>query len=204
MNKVSILAIFEKKKQWWQYNEYLSVLLAVGSLEMAYVCKIASLEEMERKWNAEILRNIDEKDNWVAWKAEAMENEINHCSITCYGILDDQIICEATAIILPGKPQNDEGLVDDQTAYLCAFRTMEEYRGQGFFSKLLNFLFENLRSRGFKRATVGVEVGDETNLQIYRHFGFVHYIKQGRETYPDGTAIDVRYYAKTLGKRKNE
>jgi len=55
---------------------------------MAYVCKIASMEEMERKWNAEILRNIDEKDNWVAWKAEAMENEINHCSITCYGILD--------------------------------------------------------------------------------------------------------------------
>ena len=52
---------------------------------MAYVCKIASMEEMERKWNAEILRNIDEKDNWVAWKAEAMENEINHCSITCYG-----------------------------------------------------------------------------------------------------------------------
>ena len=171
---------------------------------MAYMCKIASMEEMERKWNAEILRNIDEKDNWVAWKAEAMENEINHCSITCYGILDDQIICEATAIILPGKPQNDEGLVDDQTAYLCAFRTMEEYRGQGFFSKLLNFLFENLRSRGFKRATVGVEVGDETNLQIYRHFGFVHYVKQGRETYPDGTEIDVRYYAKTLGKRKNE
>ena len=107
---------------------------------MAYMCKIASLEEMERKWNAEILRNIDEKDNWVAWKAEAMENVINHCSITCYGILDDQIICEATAIILPGKSQNDEGLVDDQTAYLCAFRTMEEYRGQGFFSKLLNFL----------------------------------------------------------------
>ena len=81
---------------------------------------------------------------------------------------------------------------------------MEEYRGQGFFSKLLNFLFENLRSRGFERATVGVEVGDETNLQIYRHFGFVHYVKQGRETYPDGTEIDVRYYAKTLGKRKNE
>ena len=36
---------------------------------MAYVCKIASMEEMERKWNAEILRNIDEKDNWVAWKS---------------------------------------------------------------------------------------------------------------------------------------
>ena len=46
---------------------------------MAYMCKIASMEEMERKWNAEILRNIDEKDNWVAWKTEAMENEINHC-----------------------------------------------------------------------------------------------------------------------------
>lgn len=37
---------------------------------MAYVCKIASMEELERKWNAEILRNIDEKDNWVAWKSE--------------------------------------------------------------------------------------------------------------------------------------
>ena len=27
---------------------------AVGSLEMDYICKIASMEEMERKWNAEI------------------------------------------------------------------------------------------------------------------------------------------------------
>ena len=37
-----------------------------------YVCKIASLEEMEQKWDDEIALH-SEKENWIAWKSEAIE-----------------------------------------------------------------------------------------------------------------------------------
>ncbi len=35
-----------------------------------FVCKIASLEEMEEKWNYEIDIAIDNKQNWIIWKEE--------------------------------------------------------------------------------------------------------------------------------------
>ena len=36
-----------------------------------YICKIASTEEMEQKWNYEISQH-SEKENWIVWKSEAM------------------------------------------------------------------------------------------------------------------------------------
>ena len=39
---------------------------------------------------------------------------------------------------------------------------------------------------------------EEKNKKIYEHFGFNEYIKSGIEEYPDGTKIDVIYYAKNL------
>jgi hypothetical protein len=42
--------------------------------------------------------------------------------------LDDDVICEATAAISSDACENMEGLVDEKTAYLFAFRTNVEYR----------------------------------------------------------------------------
>ena len=30
-------------------------------------------EEMERKWNAEIERNTEDRENWIVWKAMAIK-----------------------------------------------------------------------------------------------------------------------------------
>ena len=150
-----------------------------------YVCRIAGEAEMNRRWDDEISRHA-EKGNWIAWKAEAIANFRAGRSVPYYGILNGTVICEATAV------------PDGDSAELCAFRTVREHRGEGYFSRLMTFLLEDLRRKGFVRAVVGVEPGETRNLAIYRHWGFTDLIRTGTETYPDGTVIDVLFYAKEL------
>ena len=161
-----------------------------------YICRTASLEDMERKWDYEISRNVDDRENWIVWKNEAIANLRAGRAIPYYGILDGEIICEATAIIDPDAAQNSSGLIDNRTAYLCAFRTNESFRGKGYFSGLFRFMTDDLRSRGYTRLTLGVEPEDQVNRAIYRHYGFTELIKTDTEKYPDGTTINVEYYVK--------
>ena len=156
----------------------------------SFVCKIASAEEMNEKWDYEIAHSGDDRANWLVWKQQHMENYKTGYSLPYYGILDGQIICEATAMIHPSVVQNSNGLVDGQTAYLSAFRTVEEFQGQGYFSKLFWFMLVDLGKRGYTKVTLGVEPWDETNKRVYAHYGFVEFIKSGIERYPDGTEID--------------
>ena len=160
-----------------------------------YICKIAAPEEMERKWNDEIARH-SEKGNWIAWKGEAIESARTGRSIPYYGILNGEIICEATAVLNPGFAL--AGGETGCTVELCAFRTNKEYRGKGYFSKLMDFLQEDLRRKGCRKAVVGVEPKEELNREIYRHWGFTEHVSSGTETYPDGTVIRVEFYGKLL------
>lgn len=161
-----------------------------------YMCEIATVDEMETKWNYEIKKN--KNPNWKIWKAEAIEHVKSGQSIVYYGILNGQIICEATAMFDKSIVQNGDGLVDEKTSYLCAFRTVEKYQGKGSFSKLFRFMINDLKSRGYEKVTLGVEPDETNNLKIYQHLGFNEFIKSAQETYPDGTVIDVDYYGKSL------
>lgn len=163
-----------------------------------YLCKIASLEEMNRKWDYEIEHNINDARNWIIWKSHFLENFKNDYIIPYYGILDGNIICEATAMLNSEAVQNSEGLVGNGVVYLSAFRTIEEYQGKGYFSKLMKFMLNDLKRRGIVRVTLGVEPAEETNKKIYAHYGFNEYIKSATEIYSDGTVIDVDYYGKNL------
>ena len=99
-----------------------------------YICKIASVDEMKIKWNYEIKKH--KSPNWKIWKVESIERVKNGQCIVYYGILNGKIICETTAMLDKSIIQNSDGLVDDKTAYLCAFRTVDKYQGKGYFSKL--------------------------------------------------------------------
>jgi len=163
-----------------------------------YICKIASLEEMNAKWDYEIAHAGEDNGNWIVWKKSSIEHKLEGKSVPYYGILDGQIICEATAILDGSIAQNSNGLVDEKTAYLSAFRTIPEYQGKGYFSKLFWFMLSDLKSRGYEKVTLGVEPEELENKQIYAHYGFTEHIKNGVETYPDGTQIDVEYYGKRI------
>ena len=161
-----------------------------------YICKIATIDEMETKWNYEILKN--KSLNWKIWKAEAIERVRNGQNIAYYGILNGEIICETTAMLDKSIVQNSNGLVNDKTAYLCAFRTIEKYQGNSYFSELFRFMINDLKIKGYEKITLGVEPTETKNLKIYQHLGFNEFIKSAQEVYPDGTAIDVDYYGMEL------
>lgn len=97
-----------------------------------------------------------------------------------------------------GIVQNSDELVNEKTAYLCAFRTIEKYQGKGYFSKLFKFMIDDLKSKGYEKVTLGVEPSETKNLKMYKHLGFNEIIRSAQETYPDGTVIDVNYYGKSL------
>ncbi len=161
-----------------------------------YICKIATIDEMEAKWNYEIKRH--KSSNWKIWKTEAIERAENGQSIAYYGIFKGKIICEATAMLDENIVQNSDSLVNDKTAYLCAFRTIEKFQGKGYFSKLFHFMIDDLKNKGYEKVTLGVEPNEKENLNIYQHLGFNKFIKTAKETYPDGTVIDVDYYGMGL------
>lgn len=167
-----------------------------GDRMKKYICKIATIDEMETKWNYEIKKN--KSPNWKVWKTESIEHIINGQSITYYGILNDIIICETTALLDKSIVQNCDSLVDEKTAYLCAFRTIEKYQRKGYFSKLFRFMINDLKNKGYEKVTLGVEPAKTENLKIYKHLGFNELIKSAQEFYPDGTVIDVDYYGMEL------
>ena len=167
-------------------------------MDEVFICKIASFQEMNIKWNYEIAQREKDKDNWIVWKKRSIENYERGYTIPYYGILEGNIICEATAMVHPKVVQNSDGLVGGHTVYLSAFRTIDKFQGKGYFSKLFHFMMDDLRQKGFTKATLGVEPDEKKNKEIYAHYGFTEYIKSGKEYYPDGTVIDVEYYGKTL------
>ena len=163
-----------------------------------YVCKIATIEEMNTKWDYEIDNATSDKDNWIIWKRENIERFQKGLIIPYYGFLNGKIICECTAALNPSIVQNSDNLVDEKTAYLTAFRTIKEYEGKGYFSKLFKFMIQDLKNRGYEKATLGVEPDETKNKTIYFNYGFNKHIKDSKEVYPDGTEIDVEYYGKNL------
>ncbi len=145
-----------------------------------FSCKVATRDELLKRW--EYLIKIHPCNNdWVRYKENAVRNYDNGSTISYLGFLDDQIICEATAYIkesaFVGDISNPSGLLNDNMAYLAAFRTNKEYEGKGYFSKLYNFMEKDLKNRGYTELSLGVGPESVRNIEIYFHLGFREYIK---------------------------
>ena len=72
--------------------------------------------------------------------------------------------------------EEDKDFADGRTAaYLCAFRVKPAYRGQGLGSGLMEAALADLKKKGFRRATIGVD--EARNERLYRRMGFTAEIK---------------------------
>lgn len=168
-----------------------------------YICKKATIEDMEQNWNYLIEIHSD-NNAWKIWKEKAIKDMENGNVIVYYGILNGVIISEATAMLSNLDVQNSDGLVDDTTAYLSAFRTRKEYRGKGYFSELYKFMENDLKNRGYKKLTLGVEPCEVKNMMIYFKYGFTDFIKTAYEIEPAKNENEepiqymVCYYSKNI------
>lgn len=162
-----------------------------------FKCVIATKDLIIEKWDEEIEKHND-SDVWKEFKKESLRNINNR--IVYMGILDDKIIAEATAIISENDldMQNKDGLVGNGKVYLSAFRTNKEYQDKGYFSKLYKFMENDLKEKGYKILTLGVEPNEIRNMQIYFKWGFNEFIKTDYEYYSNEEKILVNYYKKSI------
>lgn len=163
----------------------------------AYICRVATKDDVARKWD-DLIKEHPDDVNWKVWKAETISNLSTGKTIPYFGFLDNEIICEAYAAPDHNPAHGSGSMAEEGTVYLSAFRATPQYRGKGYFSELISFMLNDLQQRGYKRAILGVEPEETQNMMMYRHWGFDKKIYSGTCTYPDGTVIEVDYYEKCL------
>jgi GNAT superfamily N-acetyltransferase len=145
-----------------------------------FICKVATRDELLKRW--EYLIEIHPgKNEWVTYKENAIRNFEDKSTISYLGFLNGEIICEATVYIKPSAFEGDiadsSGLLNDNMAYLAAFRTNKEYEGKGYFGKLYRFIENDLKEKGYTELCLGVGPEEVRNIEIYFHLGFTNYIK---------------------------
>lgn len=162
-----------------------------------YICKIATVEDIIKMYDEE-MKEYNDKNKMIEWRNMTIERVKSGSSIIYIGLKDEIIISECAATLDSSLVDNSENLVDENTAYLHAFNTKDEFQNQGYFSRLFKFMISDLKDRGYKKVTLGVEKDSIKNKTIYNKYGFTEHIKDAKEVYPDGTTIDLEYYGKKL------
>lgn len=147
---------------------------------MEYECKIATLEEIETRMNDII---ATEPDNPLLYQAkEYAINGYNEKNRIMYiGKLGGKTICEATVYIDDKAFCNETTkplyLIQDNRVYLSYAEVNIEYEGRGYFSKLMDFVADDLLDKGYTELSIGLKPEDTINMQIFFKLGFVYYIK---------------------------
>ena len=64
--------------------------------------------------------------------------------------------------------------------YFEAFRIDKRYQGKGLEQKLIEYTINDLKEKGFKEFTIGVEEDNEKAKHIYLKYGFTEPIDYGK------------------------
>ena len=64
--------------------------------------------------------------------------------------------------------------------YFEAFRIDKKYQGKGLGQKLIEYTINDLKEKGFKEFTIGVEEDNEKAKYIYLKYGFIEAIDYGK------------------------
>ena len=164
-----------------------------------YICKIVDYQDVSKQFDYWINVDPEQRENWVKWKTQEVQNNKDGKMIAYYGFLNGEVISEVYARISSEGFNEPKGIVEENNiAYLFAFRTKKEYWGKHYFSKLFYYMIKDWKEKGYKKVTLAVETTDTKNQEIYKHKGFNELIKIDKDVFPDGTTIEVEYYGKTI------
>lgn len=83
------------------------------------------------------------------------------------GFLNDE---EITQLIANTKSESTKlGIDGKYIVYINDFKTKEVYRNKGYFAKLLKFALEDLKSKGYQMATLGVNSERKELIETYKN-----------------------------------
>jgi GNAT superfamily N-acetyltransferase len=140
---------------------------------------MADLNDLNYVWDKDINKHSYEKEKWIRWKDEFINNYKNGIIKTFVAEVNGDIIAQITVATSPLaiSDVNVRDLLCDQSmAYMMAFRCDKEYEGKGHISKLVKLGEQYAKENGFQYTTIGSEVKESRNLAIYLHFGYTEYI----------------------------
>lgn len=84
-----------------------------------FICKVATREELLKRWEY-LINNHQGNNDWIRYKENAIRNFDDGSTISYLGLLNDEIICEATAYIkesvFEGDISEPSGLLNNNMA----------------------------------------------------------------------------------------
>lgn len=161
-----------------------------------YEYKIATMEELERRWDINIANNIGD-NRWVDWKTMFIDdNKTGKCK-TFVVLCGEEPVGEGTLLFSPEKVQGRTELADGvNIANINALRIEKSHEGKGHISKLVKLMEQYAIDNGYKTLTIGVEAKETRNIAIYLHWGYTTFVtSEISEIEEEGLVL---YYSKLL------
>ena len=154
----------------------------------------STLEDMETLWNKEIEKNPDDS-RYIRWKSSFLERNRSGRAVTFLAFDDDNTIGQVTLdSFADGYSGNRAPLADGvSTAYVNSLRIDKKYEGKGYVSRLMGTMESWAKEQGLTCLTIGVEAAETRTLDIYRHWGYTHFVMSEEDC-----GELVLFYAKQL------
>ncbi len=155
---------------------------------MEYVCRPATMEDLERIWEKNIRQN-PEDDRWASWREEYMSYNRTGMALTYVVVCDGEPVGEGTLLFSPacgavaGRLQLADG---HKVANINALRIEKKHEGRGHISALVRLMEADVARLGYARLTIGVEEKEMRNQAIYRHWGYDKLVLEAKE---DGETV---------------
>lgn len=157
--------------------------------------RIATPQDLELIWNKDIERHPND-DRWKSWKPKYIGYNLDGLATTFVAVDSGVPIGQITLIMSTQCTPvlNQPILCNGTTVFnLNAFRVDKPFEGQGHISRLVKIAEDYARQKGATTLTIGVEIQEIRNQQIYAHWGYTNKIF---EEHIDGE--HVLYFSKEL------
>lgn len=115
---------------------------------------------------------------WIKYKNQRLKQFDNE-EIDIYVIKEDEkFIGELTVNYVSHDLKSET--IPNIRVYFEAFRIDKKYQGKGLGQKLIEYTINDLKEKGFKEFTIGVEEDNEKAKHIYLKYGFIEAIDYGK------------------------
>lgn len=132
---------------------------------------------------------------WIKYRGQRLQ-QFENKEIDIYVIEEDEkFIGEITVNYISHDLLAET--IPNIRVYFEAFRIDKKYQGKGLGQKLIEYTIYDLKEKGFKEFTIGVEEDNEKAKYIYFKYGFTEAIDYGK-----GDEFDPTEYTLYLKKEK--
>ena len=115
---------------------------------------------------------------WNRYKVQRLK-QFDNKEIDIYVIEEgEKIIGELTVNYVSHDLKSET--IPNIRVYFEAFRIDKKYQGKGLGQKLIEYTISDLKEKGFKEFTIGVEEDNEKAKHIYFKYGFTKAIDYGK------------------------